>query len=144
MLAHRAKLLELIETEMNGYPVHAWNPVQVQQKDSDTDELLWDDSPTNTVPTMADLVFPCFLDLFLVRKGMDPVWTPEAGRGADRNGVLFCQSDVPITAASRVLMVKGPSGTFAADMSVDEAWKPEALHHLEIHVGEVAQQLAGA
>lgn len=140
MLAHRAKILELTQSEINGYPVHQWKPVQTQALDPSTDEPLFDEDGE---PVMIDLVVPCFLDLNFIRKGKDPVWTPEAGRASDRSGVGFFRGDAPLTAASRIQMVKGPEGTFSVEMAVDEAWTPNRKHHLEVGVTEVAKQIAG-
>lgn len=127
MLKHRAKILRLTETKVNGYVNTSWTTVKV--------------TPATTPPT--DLTILCFLDLNFIRKGKDPVWSPEAGRTGDRTGVLFAMPDAPLMPGDRVLMTRGPVGTFAIEMAVDEAWRPDDMHHLEIGVVEVAKSLTG-
>lgn len=83
----------------------------------------------------------CFLDLNFIRRGKDPMWTPEAGRPADRSGVLFLLGDAPIKSGDRILMTKGPSGMFSIEGAIDEAWQPFAKHHIEVGVLEVATQM---
>ena len=117
MLKHRATVRRLVASDLDGMPVHTWKTVA---KD-----------------------VPCFLDLNFIRKGKDPVWTPEAGRTADRSGVLFLGGDTVARSADRITMTKGPSGTFLIEGAVDEAWRPTDRHHIEVGVVEVANQLAG-
>ena len=116
VLAHRAKVLELVVDEFSGYPVHEWSPVQVDDE---------------------DLVIRCFLDLS--KSADDPLWTVEQGRAADRRGRLFCESSAPLKANSRLLMTKGPVGTFAVQQAIEEAHTPTSFHHLEVAVVEVAR-----
>jgi hypothetical protein len=83
----------------------------------------------------------CFLDLNFIRKGKDPMWTPEAGRISDRSGVLFLAANANLVPGDRIEMVKGPSGTFTLEGALDEAWRPTSLHHYEIGVVEVPNQI---
>jgi hypothetical protein len=118
LLKQRCKLLELNETNVDGLVSHVW-----------------------TVVTGGENV-RCFLDLNYIRKGKDPIWTPEAGRATDRTGVLFLAPNAPVKSGHRVEMLKGPLGTFSVEGAVDEAWTPKKLHHLEVGVQEVGSVLA--
>ena len=115
LLKHRCAILRLHETNENGMPVTTWEVV--------------------------DAGIKCYLDLNFIRKGKDPMWTPEAGRAADRSGVLFVERSSDIRSGDRVKMSKGPTGTFSVEGAVDEAWQPERLHHYELGVVEVAKAL---
>jgi hypothetical protein len=79
----------------------------------------------------------CFLDLNYLRAGKDPIWTPDSGNAENRSGVLFLEPGADIRPGDRVQMSKGPSGTFEVKSSIDEAWTPRKLHHLECYVQEV-------
>lgn len=116
MLKQRCTILELVETIDDGAPNVAW---QVKAEN-----------------------VPCLLDLNFIRKGKDPMWTPEGGRPADRSGVIFFLGDAPIQSGDRILMTKGPAGTFSTEGAFDEAWTPKGRHHIEIGVLEVASQRA--
>lgn len=116
LLKHRCSLLELNETFLNGVPSSTWVEVATNVK--------------------------CFLDLNFIRRGKDPMWTPEAGRPSDRSGVLFLPGTAPVKSGMRVKMVKGPTGTFLIEGAVDEAWQPTRRHHLEIGVVEVPKQIS--
>jgi hypothetical protein len=54
LLKHRCSLLDLTEDFVNGIPVMQWGLVATNVR--------------------------CFLDLNFIRRGKDPMWTPEAGR----------------------------------------------------------------
>ncbi len=84
----------------------------------------------------------CFLDLNFIRKGKDPMWTPEAGRPSDRTGVLFVAGSAVVKSGDRIVMTKGPAGTFQVEGAVDEAWRPTSRHHLELGVTEVPSQIS--
>lgn len=118
MLRHRGRVKRLVETQVGGMPVHAYEVV------GDPDRPL-----------------RVFLDLNFIRKGKDPSWTPEAGRPADRAGVLFLMGDADVKNGDRIEMTSGPAGTFQMDMAIDEAWRPDARHHLEVFVKEVPRQI---
>lgn len=115
MLRHRCTVKRLIEGEINGIATASWQTVATNVR--------------------------CFLDLNFIRKGKDPIWTPEAGRKTDRSGVLFTGNTAPLQPGDRISMTKGPTGTFEIQGAVDEAWRPTELHHLELGVIEVARQL---
>ncbi len=115
MLKHRCTLQELNETFVDGIPRSEWVDAATGVK--------------------------CFLDLNFLRRGKDPMWTPEAGRVSDRSGVLFLAGTAPVKSGMRVKMTFGPSGTFLIEGAVDEAWRPTSKHHLEVGVTEVPSQI---
>jgi hypothetical protein len=116
MLKHRCTLLELRESFVNGVPSSTWVEVATAVR--------------------------CFLDLNFLRKGKDPMWTPEAGRPGDRSGVCFLADSAPIKSGMRIKMTKGPTGTFLIEGAVDEAWQPTKRHHFEVGVIEVPKQIS--
>lgn len=116
LLQHRCELIELKESFVAGVPQSNWTTVATNIR--------------------------CFLDLNFIRKGKDPIWTPEAGRSADRSGVLFLDAKAPIQSGMRVRVTKGPSGTFLIEGAIDPAWRPQALHHYEVGVTEVPSQIS--
>ena len=115
LLKHRCAVLRLYETNQNGMPVTTWEIIEAGVK--------------------------CYLDLNFIRKGKDPMWTPEAGRPSDRSGVMFVEAGADIRSGDRLRMTKGPAGTFSVEGAVDEAWQPTKMHHLELGVVEVAKGL---
>lgn len=118
LLKHRCVLLELHDGFKDGIPTSQWVPV-------------------SSTP------IKCFLDLQLIRRGKDPLWTPEAGRVSDRTGVLFLSADaVGVKSGMRVKMTFGPSGTFLIEGAVDEVWRPTTKHHYELGVTEVPAQIS--
>lgn len=129
MMKHRCQILKLQESMEDGSPVVSWVPVSY---------------PFGHEQANQPIVYRCFLDLTFLRKGKDPQWTPEAGRPADRTGVFFSLSDVPLKAGDRIEMVKGPTGIFEIAGAFDEAVTPSKSHHLEIGVSEVATLLTRA
>lgn len=84
-----------------------------------------------------------YLDLFFLRQGKDPVWTPEVGRPAERAGVAFFNYNAPIKNGDRILITKGPAkgSYFTLEMAIDEAWTPSRRHHLEVFVKSLPKQL---
>lgn len=86
----------------------------------------------------------CFADLQFIRRGRDPVWTPESGRPSERHGVLFLHPGVNglVKSGMRVRLSRGPAGTFEIAGAIDEAWTPHRLHHLECGIEEVGSPLA--
>lgn len=116
MLKQRCTLLELTETFVNGIPTSDWAEVATNVK--------------------------CLMDLNFIRKGKDPMWTPEAGRPGDRSGVCFLDPSAPIRSGMRIKMTKGPTGTFLIEGAVDEAWRPTDRHHFEVGVIEVPKQIS--
>jgi hypothetical protein len=80
----------------------------------------------------------CRLDLQYIRPGVDPQWTPEAGRPTDRTGVAFFPAHSNIRSGDRLIVRKGPQGTFLAEGAVDDAQDRHGYsHHLEVGVREV-------
>ncbi len=116
LLAHRASLMTLESTFVDGVPMSRWVPYSTNVR--------------------------CFLDLNFLRKGKDPMWTAEAGRPSDRSGVLFLSGKATPRSGMRVKMTKGPKGTFLVEGAVDEAWRPTKLHHYELGVIEVPAQIS--
>lgn len=116
LLKHRCSLQELKPTFQAGIPVSTWVEVATNIK--------------------------CFLDLNFIRRGKDPMWTPETGRVSDRSGVLFLHGSAPVKSGMRVKMQFGPQGTFLIEGAVDEAWRPTKKHHLECGVVEVPSQIS--
>ena len=94
MLQQRCNIRRLVEGTTNGYVTFTYQTVE-----------------TNV---------PCFLDLSFIRKGKDPMWTPEAGRPSDRSGVWFGMPKVNVQSGDQIVMTKGPSGTFQVEGAVDE------------------------
>lgn len=115
LLKHRCEVWRMQETFIDGTPSHTWTKVITNVR--------------------------CFIDLNFVRLGKDPTWTPEAGRPSDRSGVGFFMGDAPIKNGDRIVITKGPTGTFALESAIDEAWQPQAKHHLEVSIKEVPGQL---
>lgn len=88
---------------------------------------------------------PCRLDLNFQRPGKDQPMPIEAGRAADRVGVLFCAADVDLRAGDRVVTVSGPvSGIFEVRPKPDEALDYSAAHHIEVQIVESVQDLSSA
>jgi hypothetical protein len=115
LLKQRCRIQRLTEVNFDGLVSNEWNVV---------------DGTENT---------RCFLDLNFIRAGKDPVWTPDTGMAQDRAGVLFLAPGALAMPGDRVEMIKGPQGTFEIMSSMDEAWTPRKLHHLECYVKEVAR-----
>lgn len=87
----------------------------------------------------------CFIDLQLLT-GVDPYFTPAGGRPGVRAGRLFVEPTAnggsPVAAGDHIVITRGPKGTFKIEQIIDEVWTPEALHHFEYGVTEVAPQIA--
>lgn len=101
-----------------------------------------DGIPTSQWTQVTTKPVACFLDLQFIRRGKDPLWTPEAGRVSDRTGVLFVDKGAVVKSGMRVKIVFGPQGTFLIEGAVDEVWKPTELHHYECGVTEVPTQIS--
>lgn len=84
----------------------------------------------------------CNLDLSFIRKGKDPMWTPEAGRPSDRTGVMFILPTVEIKSGQRIEMTRGPVGKFEILGAIDLIYRFEKPHHYEIGVIERATSLS--
>ena len=84
----------------------------------------------------------CYLDLAFIRKGKDPMWTPEAGRPSDRSGVLFMLPAVEIKSGQRIEMTRGPDGQFEILGAIDLLYRGDKAHHYEIGVTERAASLS--
>lgn len=115
LLRHRADVYRLTESQVDGMPTATWRLVAA--------------------------AVPCFVDLNFIRRGKDPTWTPESGRATDRSGVAFTMDTADVRSGDRLKISKGPAGTFQVEGAVDEAWKPERLHHMEFGVVEVPSHI---
>lgn len=115
LLKMRCRILELVETQVDGLVSNEW------------------------AVTLGGSSVRCFLDLGFIRKGKDPIWTPDSKTAENRSGVLFLAPKAPGKPGDRVEMLVGPPGTFTIDSSMDEAWTPRKFHHLECFVSEVAR-----
>ena len=106
LLKHRVDIYRISVEDANGIPVTSWTKTLVS--------------------------IPAFVDLNFIRRGKDPVWTQEAGRPQDRSGVLFLPEYTDIRSGDRIIVTRGPKGSFQVEGAVDEAWRPENQHHMEI------------
>lgn len=113
LLKHRCRILELTDFQLEGVVSNDWTLVD------DGDNIH------------------CFLDLGFIRLGRDPQWVPDSNTAQNRSGVLFLAPGAPAMPGNRIEIIKGPQGTFEIDSSMDEAWTPTKLHHLECFVSEV-------
>ena len=113
LLQHRCHILRLTSTSVNGVEV-------------------------TTYQQITEAPIRCRLDLQLIRHGKDPHWTPEAGRAAERTGVWFglVKGD-QVKSGDRLLMTKGPTGTFLVEGALDDVFDATKLHHVEVGVKEV-------
>lgn len=119
LLKMRCSILELVETQQDGMPVHSWQTTQVDVR--------------------------CFADLlFFNGPDNDPLWTADAAKPENRSGKLFLAPNAIVEPGNRIKITRGPSGTFEVQGAVDEAWTPRGLHHLECYVVEINRALAGA
>lgn len=83
------------------------------------------------------------LDLQLIRRGRDPIWTPEASTTPQlRKGVLFLLKGTDIHDGDRVKWTKGGVGLFTVERGVDTPKRPGHDHHIEVWIQEVAPQIA--
>lgn len=80
----------------------------------------------------------CRLDLNYLRGSRDLLWVEAANKPTDRAGTLFLLPDAPVQSGVRVVMTKGPKGTFTIQGSIDEAWGREKVDHLEVGVLETS------
>jgi len=119
LLKMRCRILESTQSQQDGMTYNSWTPIL------DGDSVR------------------CFLDLGFIRAGKDPVWTPDTKTAQNRSGVLFLPPNSEAVPGNRVQMVHGPTGTFEIKSSLDEAWTPRKLHHLECYVEEIDRVLAG-
>ena len=112
LLVHRVDVQRATVGEVDGLDTYDWNTVQTGVR--------------------------CRLDLQYIRPGRDPQWTPEAGRATDRTGVAFFLPNTQIRSGDRLIVRKGPKGTFLAEGAVDDAQDRHGFsHHLEVGVREV-------
>lgn len=90
----------------------------------------------------------CRLDLNFLRPGKDVPMAVEAGKAPDRIGVLFAEPDCGLKAGDRIRAVPNDvglipqPGVFEIRVIPDGAQAYSAIHHIEIQIVEVAQQMA--
>jgi len=85
----------------------------------------------------------CRVDLSFIRSGKDPQWTPEAGRPADRTGVLYVMPASKAKVGDRLVFTLGPRGTFLVEGVFEEILgRKGTVDHLEIGIREVAPAIA--
>lgn len=119
LLRQRCTIKRLNQTDVDGAPAYNWTTVKENVR--------------------------CFVDLSYQRPGKDPGWSPEAGRPADRAGVLFMLPTEPLKPGDRIVVTRGePRGTFEVLGALDTV--PQAsrgrVHHIEVGIEEVAQAIA--
>lgn len=83
----------------------------------------------------------CNFDLQLIRKGRDPIWTPEAVATPQlRKGVVFFLVGTDIQDGDRIRWTRGGTGLFTVERGIDTPKRPGKDHHIEVWVEEVAPQ----
>lgn len=113
MLVHRCDLYDIVTEDEDGSPITRTKKI-------------------NTAP------IPCRLDLNFLRSNKDHLWLASVSKPDDRTGVLFLLPDTKVQVGMRIVMTKGPKGTFQLRGSIDEAWDFDSLSHLEVGVAEVS------
>jgi hypothetical protein len=116
MLRHRVTIKRVHLTQVDGLSTENWTTVAAS--------------------------VPAFVDLVYIRAGKDPMWTPEAGRPAERTGVVFMLPTATVRSGDRLEVTIGPPGTFEVEGAQDYVWTPQAFHHYELGVKEVGSPLA--
>jgi hypothetical protein len=114
LLVHRVTVKRGAQTDIDGVPSYDWR-----------------DASTGV---------PCRVDLSFVRSGKDPLqWTPEAGRAKDRTGVAFFLPTADVMVGDRIVVTRGPSGTFLVEGTFEEILgRHGRVHHIELGIKEVA------
>lgn len=123
-----AEVIRLSSALDNGTPIITWTKVAAVV------------DPLHGIPGE----FRCRLDLTFIRPGKDQPMAAVAGRAPDRVGVLFFDPTPHVLAGDRIRLVAGPvSGTFEIRTIPDPAIDLALVHHMEVQVIEVAQQVTG-
>lgn len=113
LLSHRCDIYDLVSNDNDGSPITSYQKIN-------------------------DRPVPCRLDLQFSRQGKDSLWMGTAARTEDRMGVMFFNLNAPIKVGVRVVMLKGPEGSFQLKGSIDEAMGFKKPSHLEVGVMEVS------
>lgn len=94
--------------------------------------------PVDGIPIRANL------DLQFIRKGRDPIWTPESSDTTPqlRTGVAFFLRTADVQDGDRIRWVKGGDGLFEIKRGTDMVKRPGQKHHLEVWISEIAPQIA--
>lgn len=115
--------------------------VEVWRATTDTTDLSTGSAVTTYNPVYTNV--RCNLDLQYIRKGRDPVWTPEASTTPQlRKGVAFFLLTADVQDGDRLKWTKGGSGVFTVERGVDTVRRPGMDHHIEIWIEEIAPQIA--
>jgi len=122
LLIHRATLLRLDATDLDGVADYGWVEIGTEVR--------------------------CRADLSFMRRGKDAGWVAEAGRSNDRAGVLFLGPDVDVRPGDRVRVTSARGrliGTFELDGAFDTVDdRLGEIHHVEAGITEVATAFADA
>lgn len=117
LLVHRCDLYDLVTNDQYGSPVTSYQKITPKP-------------------------IPCRLDLNFIRQGKDAQWVAAAARPEDRMGIMFFLPSAPIQSGMRLVMARGPKGTFQIKGAIDEAWDFDSLDHYEVGVMEVSSLIA--
>jgi hypothetical protein len=116
LLVHRATLLRLQESNVDGALASTWQPIRT--------------------------ALALRIDLSFSRRGKDPDWIAQAGRPSDRTGVAFFPKGSDVRPGDRIRVTKGPAGVFELQGSKDHVQGHLGdEHHIEVGVQEVALPL---
>jgi hypothetical protein len=108
-------LLALDPTNTDGAPYYAWKTIARNVK--------------------------CRVDLTWTPPGMN-MFVAEAGRPMDRTGTIFFESQSHVEPGQRIIVTKGPAGTFTVEGQLLRVpGRRGETHHIEAAVTEVAQPL---
>jgi hypothetical protein len=128
LFASTAQILRMTEHTTNGMPTFTWGPVALPLAGGGVITL-----------------FKCRVDVQFVSASRQQPLVIEAGRAPDRVGTVWVGPEMVglITPGDRIQLVAGPiTGTFSVDEIPEQVGDFSGLHHLEIGVKEVAQQIA--
>lgn len=128
LFASTAQVLRMTSVTTNGMPSYSWGPVEF------------------VMPGGGKItVFMCRVDVTFVAATRNQQQVIEAGRAPDRIGTIWTGPEMLtlIKPGDRIQLVAGPiTGTFSVDEIPEQVGDYGSLHHLEIGVKEVAQQIA--
>ena len=104
---------------------------------------------TDDDPALNDMLqfLKCRLDMNFLREGKDVLPAQVAGRAPDRVGVMFTYAYAPIKAGDRIIAIPNErgeipvAGTFDLKVKPDEAVAFSSIHHMEVQIIEVGQEL---
>lgn len=123
LFASTVRIERLSLSTVDGRPVSTWNPVPGGE------------------------AVRCRLDLNFMRQGKDTPPAPVAGRAPDRIGLMFYRLGAPLKAGDRIVAVPNGDGTLPVQGTFEIRAMPDpvvgfaALHHAEVQIIEVTQDL---